>query len=363
MALSRGSKGFLVVLVLAGLLAGGLVVWLNAAPADSGAEEGTPVTVEVPEGADASTVGEQLQDAGVIRSAFAFRLAARFDERANRLRPGSYELAVGMETDEILERLSAVPEAAETFTVTIPEGYTVGQTLERVAEAGPHSVETLQAALDSVELPPWVPVDDLPEGAQVYEGLLFPDTYEFTVVSEPAEIMARLVEQTAIVVDEVDPPEGYSPYEVLIIASLIERETRVRNEQEIISSVIHNRLALPMRLQIDATVQYARGEHTDRVLYEDLEIDSQWNTYQVDGLPPTPIAGAGRSAIAAAANPLDTPYLYYVVSDLETGAHAFAESQAEHEANVAEFRRKRAEADAAAEATEGATEATEGAGG
>jgi UPF0755 protein len=346
MALSTGSKGFLVVLLLLTFGVGGGVALLGGAPRGAdGPAEGETVVFEVPEGAGASQVADDLEAAGVIRSATAFRLAARFDDRANQLRPGTYELTVGMGTDEIMEALSTAPEPAETFRVTIPEGYTVSQTLERIAEAGPHHVQTLEAALAAVALPDWVPVADLPEGAQELEGLLFPDTYEFLVTADAQEVVSKLVEQTDIVLGQITPPAGMTRYDVLIIASLIEREARVREEQAVISSVIHNRLARPMRLQIDATVQYARGEHTDRVLFEDLEIDSAWNTYEVDGLPPTPIAGAGRSAIAAAAEPQQTGYLYYVVDDLETGTHAFATTQAEHEANVAEYRRLRAEAE------------------
>lgn len=346
MALSRGSKVFLVVLLLVGLAAGAGITWLFAtAETDAAAAEGEVVEVEVPEGAGATTVAEVLEREGVIRSGLAFRLFARFDERASRLQPGAYELRVGMSSDEILEILAEGPPPPPSYRVTIAEGLTVDQTLSRLAEASPFTEEELEDALAGVALPDWVPVDDLPEGADPFEGLLFPDTYEFLEETDAQEVLARLVSQADGVISDIEPPEGFSPYEVLIIASLIERETRLVEEQEVVSSVIHNRLARPMRLQIDATVQYARGEHTDRLLYEDLDVESPWNTYQVEGLPPTPIAAAGRSAIEAAANPADTDYLFYVVNDLDTGAHAFAETQEEHDRNVAEFRRKREEAE------------------
>jgi UPF0755 protein len=345
---SGSSKGFLVFLLLlaVGLGAGWSWVSSNVLGSDDDFEEGEVVVVEVPEGVGASAVGDQLADEGVIRSAFAFKLAARDDERASQIRPGTYELQRGMSAAAILEILSEAPPAAESFRVTIPEGLTIDATLARLADAGPHSEDDLRAALDQVELPPWVPVDELPEDAELFEGLLFPDTYEFTVERSPAELIGALLEQTESVLADVDIPEGYDEYDMLIMASLIERETRVVEEQAMVSSVIYNRLAEPMRLQIDATVQYARGEHTDRVLFEDLEIASLWNTYQNDGLPPTPISAAGRSAITAAANPADTPYLFYVVNDLETGAHAFAETLTEHNRNVAEYQRLRAEAQA-----------------
>lgn len=347
---SGSSKGFLVFLLLLAVGAAAGYSYLSSSLGDGDDfAEGEVVVFEVPEGVGASTVGDQLADDGVIRSAFAFKMAARGDDRASKIRPGTYRLARGMSADEILEILSDAPPQAEIFRVTIPEGLTIDATLARLADASPHSEDDFRAALGSVALPSWVPFDTLPEEAEVFEGLLFPDTYEFTVDRDPAEIIAALVSQTENIISQVSIPEGYNEYDVLRIASLIERETRVTSEQEIVSSVVYNRLERPMRLQIDATVQYARGEHTDRVLFSDLEIASLWNTYQIDGLPPTPIAGAGRSAIAAAADPADTNFVFYVVDDLETGAHVFAETADEHNRNVAEFRRKRAEAQAQAD--------------
>jgi UPF0755 protein len=343
---SGSSKGFLVVLLLLGIGVWQGLSWLNGEPAEDDFREGETVVVEIPEGVGASAVGQELADAGVIRSAIAFSLAARGDDRAQRIRPGTYELTRGMSADEILEVLSEAPEGAEVFRVTIPEGLTVDQSLERLADAGPYTEDELRTALSRLSAPDWVPAGELPEDAEPFEGLLFPDTYEFTVDTEAEDVLLALVQQTERVLGEIAIPEGLSRYDVVRIASLIERETRVRDEQPVVSSVIHNRLEQPMRLQIDATVQYARGEHTDRVLFDDLEIASLWNTYQHDGLPPTPIAAAGRGAITAAAQPADTDYLYYVVSDPTTGEHVFAETLAEHNRNVAEYRRIREEAQA-----------------
>jgi UPF0755 protein len=345
--MSGSSKGFLVFLLVLAVGAGVGWTWLSSGLGGSDFAEGEPVVFEVPEGIGASAVGDKLAEEGVIRSGLAFKLAARDDPRANRIRPGVYQLERGMSADEILEILSDAPPAAEVFRVTIPEGLTVDQTLDRIAAAGPYGEDELRAALANVALPEWVP--ELPEEADPFEGLLFPDTYEFTVETPAEEILAKLVAQTENIIGQVEPPAGFSRYEILIMASLIEREARLREEQPVIASVIYNRLSQPMRLQIDATVQYARGEHTDRVTFEDLRIASLWNTYEVDGLPPTPISGSGRAAILAAAEPSDTDYLFYVVNDLETGSHAFATTLDEHNRNVQEFRRMRAEAQAQSE--------------
>ncbi len=344
MGLSGSSKGFLAVLLIGALVVG---VGLSRLRTDEAAGAEGPVTVVIPEGVGTSQVADILEEQGVIGSAFAFTVRARFDDRSSRIRPGTYQLEPGVGTSQILAQISAAPDAAPAFTVTIPEGLTVDQTLERIAEAegSPHTVEQLRAALPSVTLPAWVPPgESIPQPAPYeftrYEGVLFPDTYEFRVDAPAQEVLARLVERTGEVMEEVGVPEP-ERYRTLVIASLIEREARLREEQATISSVIANRLAEPMRLQIDASALYATGQSANTVTREDTERDSPWNTYRVDGLPPTPISGAGASAIQAAAQPATTDFRYYVVSDPDTGAHAFASTLEEHNANVAEYRAQR----------------------
>lgn len=342
MTLSNSSKAFVVILVVLVAAVATVAWWLVS---DSGAgtgERGEPVTFVVPQGASSGELAGELADADVVSSAWAFRLAARFDDRTSRIQAGEHELRTGMSSDEVLEALASAPEI-DTFRVTIPEGLTVEQIVPRLADASGHDTDELVGAFDEVTVPDWVPVDELPDGAQPFEGLLFPDTYQFRDDAAPVDVVQRLVDETAEVVGGIEPPEGYTDYELLTVASIVEREARLPEERPTVASVIYNRLDEPMRLQVDATVQYAQGEHSERLLFSDLEVDSDWNTYERDGLPPTPISAPGRSAIEAAADPDDTDYLYYVVNDLETGSHAFAETQAGHEANVAEFRRLREE--------------------
>ncbi len=321
-------------LVVAVLVGGGLALarTLGGAPAAAPSEE--PITVVVGEGMDASAVAELLAEKGVIGNTFAFKLRARFDGRASQIRPGTYEFRPGTSTDAILAALSAAPEAAPTFRVTIPEGLQLGETLQRIADAegSPFTRRELTRALRKVALPEWVP-GDLPAEADRFEGLLFPSTYEFLRDAEAEDVLARLVQQTEEVMAGVEPPAGVEPYEVLTMASLIEREARLPQEQPKIASVIYNRLEEGIALQIDATVLYALGEQKDRVLLEDLEVESPWNTYRQPGLPPTPISGAGQTAIEAAADPADTDFLYYVVVNPETGKHAFSETYDEFLAN------------------------------
>ena len=342
MELSRGSKVLLLsMLFVLALVGGSLFALIAASEAEDGpAEDGTEVTVTIPEGAGADDVGDILAEEGVIERAWAFRLMSRLDGRAGQIRAGEYELEAGMNTGEILDVLTEGPPLPDSFAVTLPEGLTVEQSLERIAEAedSPFDVEELESALVGVPVPEWVPVDDLPEGAQVYEGLLFPATYEHFVDADPQVVLGEMIATTDEVLEGVDPPGDLSRYELLKVASLIEREVRVAEERELVSSVVANRLEDGMRLQIDATVQYAQGEHVGRLMFEDLQIDSAWNTYETDGLPPTPIAAPGQAAIDAAAEPADTDYRFYVVCDTETGEHAFAETNDAHQQNVARYR-------------------------
>lgn len=338
MAMSTGSKVFgLVVLSILG----GVLFVLFTVGSDSDAEvgdpTGPPITVEVPEGASADAVADILVDRGVLERTLPFRLAVRGDpERAAQIQPGSYELRAGMGSEQILARLTE-QESAPAFRATIPEGRTVGQTLEAIADAedSPFNRDDLTAALAGVALPAWVPAD-LPADAEPFEGLLAPDTYEWRQDIEPQAMLGELVAATEQRLAGLDVAEA-DRYSTLITASLIEREVKVPDEQPTVSSVIANRLADDQALQIDASVIYASVlDGGDPVV--DTDLDSPWNTYANTGLPPTPIAAPGSSALAAAADPAETDLRFYVVCDVGSGAHAFTQTLDQHNRNVARYR-------------------------
>lgn len=346
MRLGRGAKVLLVALAAVVALAGaglGYVVWLLGGEAG----QGDPVVVEVTSGQTAADIGRELADQGVVRSALAFRLVARSRALDSRLAAGTYDLETGMGVQEAIDTLLGGPREPETLRVRVEEGLTVALTLERLAEQTPHSVDDYRAVLrsGSLELPDWVPQQFGPEVREPYEGLLFPETYQVLADATPQQILQRLVNQLTRELDAV-PAErvraatelGRSRYDMLILASLVERETRVDDERDMVSAVLRNRLEREMLLQIDATVLYALGRHEARVLEEHLQVDSPYNTYQVAGLPPTPIAGFGRASLAAAFDPADSDALYYV---LECGSqrHVFARTLDEHNRNVAAYRR------------------------
>jgi UPF0755 protein len=358
--LSRGSKGFLafVVLALAGLGVG--LLWLDDRLGRDDDEEATvvagqPVELTVEPGQSVRSVGEDLEELGVIGRLRPFLAAAEDADLPSRLQPGAFELETGMEPDAAVEVLLAGPLNAGEGRFTVQEGLPVEVTLERLAaQFEAYDVEDFRTVLDErteaggnadglLRLPEWAP-EPAEAGEEViepYEGLLFPETYEVASDASALQVLQRMVDQLEQVMQDASQAQGAAEldrYQALILASLIERETRVDDERRTVAGVIENRLEEGMRLQIDATVLYARGEHTDRVLFEDTEIDSPYNTYQVDGLPPTPISGSGRAAIQAAFDPEDVTYRYYVLDPACDGTHVFADTLEEHNRNVAAFR-------------------------
>ncbi len=400
MALSRGSKWFLgfLALMLAGV-AGGLY-WVAGVLEDD-VVPGRPVELTIVQGASLRSVSDDLRELGVVDSATDFRRQADEAGLAQSLQPGTYELETGMSDAEAIALLSAGPTVGTSLRFTITEGLPVELTLERLDEQFDHlSVADFRAALDArtdagrnapglLRLPDWVPepgepadaeaaADDAEEGQgeaagdpegsdeqeppeinapfvaperrpgafEPYEGLLFPETYEVAPDATAVDVLQRMVDQLERSLELVDEAQilrtweeqGLRVYDGLIVASLIERETRIADERPLVSGVIANRLSDGMRLQIDATVLYARGEHTDRVLLEDTEIDSPYNTYQVEGLPPTPIAGFGVASLQAAFDPAEHEYRFYVLAPGCQGPHVFAETLEEHNVNVEAFR-------------------------
>jgi UPF0755 protein len=299
---------------------------------------GQEVTIEIPSGSSAEDIGAILAAQGVVRSALEFEVAVRNNEAASRLQAGTYPMETLMDPAEVVAMLVVGP-VADVYRVTVIEGLRVREILTRLSESSGIPYSEFEDALLSGEVS--TSLREIPEGAGLthWEGLLFPDTYEFARSAEPTDILQRLSSTMEQRVDSIDwaaaEAAGITPYEGLIIASLIESEAQLDEERPLVSSVIHNRLAQEMKLDIDATVLYALGTRDPAEF--DREVDSPFNTYLVNGLPPTPISSPGRASLEAAAAPESTDYLYYVLSDLE-GHHAFAPTLEEHNANVEQAR-------------------------
>jgi UPF0755 protein len=294
---------------------------------DTIVEAGIPVEIVIEPGMSAREIGTLLADAGVVVSAQDFFEAARNQEVSDRLQAGIYELETGMEPDDVIVVLLE-GAGGEVFRITVIEGLTIDQMLLSIAGQTEFSLDQLRETLTDGTVATSLAPGDLDE-VQDWEGLLFPDTYEISDRDEAGDVLSLLAGTAELRVASVD--WGYleerelTPYDGMIIASMIEREARLDEERPLVASVIYNRLDLGMPLQIDATVVYALGGLPPGGLtLDDLQVDSPYNTYMNTGLPPTPISGSRLASLRAAATPDETDYLYYVLIDDE-GRHAFTD--------------------------------------
>lgn len=322
------------------LLVGFGALWL-VRQIDPPGRPGEPVAVEIPEGTPAARIAALLDDQGVITSRRVFRLYTRItgagEFQAGIYRKGEFRKRMAM--GDVVDALEAGPEI-EYSKLTIPEGFTLAQIADRVGTLpGASRDRFLETASSGT-----VRSKYQPEGSINLEGLLFPDTYFVAEDESEEQVLARMVTLFEQVADEVGLGEkavtvGLSPYQVVTLASLVEEETKVDDERPVVASVIYNRLARGMNLEVDASIDYAYGRHIERKLFEHLEVESPYNTYKHAGLTPTPIASPGRPSLEAVLSPETSNYLFYVKIDPD-GRHGFAETFEQHQRNIAEAERR-----------------------
>jgi UPF0755 protein len=289
------------------------------------------VVFEVPEGASLGAVATALADRGLLARRGAWVRHANRQGLATRIQAGEYELQPGTTPAELLDQFAA--GRVRLHSLTIPEGWTFRQALVAVQSHPAVKVELAGRAQDAL-------AERLGLGERHPEGLFFPDTYHFPRGTPDGEILlqAHARMENAIATAWAGRAGGLplrSPYEALILASLVEKETGAPDERGLIAGVFVNRLRKGMRLQTDPTVIYGMGEAFDGNLRrKDLLADTPYNTYTRAGLPPTPIALPGRAALEAAVRPAATDALYFVATGLGDGRHFFATSLVAHNANV-----------------------------
>lgn len=286
------------------------------------------ISFRVPEGSTARSIAEQLEEDNLIAHDYAFMLYCRLNDLGGKLQAGSYQFSPSQSTAEI----AAAIAAGEVYTnsVTIPEGFTVAQIGERLIASGLCDKNGWERAHGKIYNRPYLSSfsSDIRDSL---EGFLFPDTYRFEEYTTAEDMLNAMLDRFESVwnsVNDATARNDFSIQEIVTIASLIERESRLESEMPRIAGVIYNRLNRGMLLQIDATVLYALGEHKDTVYNEDLKIDSPYNTYAAPGLPPGPIACPGEKALYAALHPEQHEYLYYVATG--DGGHAFSTNFNDH---------------------------------
>ena len=281
--------------------------------------------VLIPRGAGVAAIADQLQEVGVVDDRLGFRVAVRAHGLDRTLRAGEYLFPAGVSIADAMRIIASGRSIA--YPITVAEGLTSAEVVTLLQEDA-------RLTGDIAGTPP--------------EGTLLPETYRVHRGDDRQALLDRMQQSMRETMDELWPGRAADlPYETreqaLVLASIIEKETAVPEERGLVAGVFVNRLRRGMRLETDPTVIYAltegRGPLGRRLLRADLDVDSPYNTYRVAGLPPGPIANPGRASIAAALNPAETDYLYFVADG--SGGHAFARTLREHNRNVAAWRRSR----------------------
>ena len=305
---------------------------------------GDEVVVEIPKNTSAKKVAEILQKNGLIKFKRAFVKRLQDSEYRGRLQSGTFTLRKGMNTLEMMEIMSKDDNSKAIKQLVIPEGYTVDMIGAKCEEEGICTKREFINAVKSVTSNDFEYLLDVPSGADVrykLEGYLFPATYDITKNTKAKDVVNMMLNAfQAYYTDEMNAlaiQNGLNSFQVLTLASMIEREAKIDSERPVIASVLNNRINADMLLQIDSTVLYPKSEGMYDIgdpTLDDLALDTPYNTYMYSGLPAGPICNPGLSCINAVLNPEDTNYLYYHVVDKEKGEHVFTETYDEHTATM-----------------------------
>ena len=330
--------GATLALVALALAAAGGLAWARA-ELDRPSTLAAARTLSIEPGRSARSILDELERAGVIRSALLARLYLVRVLGDPPLRSGEYRFEAGDSTRDVLDRLRRGDVV--TWPVTVVEGLTYRETADALAAAGFGARESFLAEFER-----GARIADLDPAAGNLEGYLFPDTYRFPRGATAAAITEALVRNFRERFESEARPllpaaGGRSVRELVILASLVEKEARLDAERPLVASVYSNRLARGIGLYADPTIIYGlklEGRWDGDLRRRDLEADSPWNTYRVRGLPPGPICSPGAASLAAAARPADSRYLYFVSRN--DGSHVFSETLAEHNRNVDRWQRR-----------------------
>jgi uncharacterized YceG family protein len=303
------------------------------------------VIVEIPKGASSGRVGSILAHNGVVASGFFFQVRALLEGKQGQLHSGLFKLKRDMSYAAAIQALSAPPPASIAVKLVIPEGYTRMQ-IAALAHQDALRGSYLAASERSPLLDP--ASYGAPSGQSDLEGFLFPATYELSAGDPVERLLAQQLSAFRLVFGPAEVRRaralGVTPYQLLTVASMVEREAQVPRDRPLIAAVIYNRLRLGMPLGIDATLRYALAQREGiaaaygrELTLSQLRLDSPYNTRLHAGLPPTPIANPGAASIEAAAHPADVPYLYYVAAPDGCGEHVFSSSYARFLADAARY--------------------------
>jgi peptidoglycan lytic transglycosylase G len=335
----------LVLIVGGGAAAFGFYVWNRMQAPYKGFSEPEKF-VDIPPGTGTAEIRRRLVEAGVVSDQWAFRAALVWTGRSRALQAGEYRFDRPMSVVDVIDKVARGD--VYTHAITFPEGLTIREMAAIYQSQGFGKADEFIKAAGNGSL-----VGDLDPAAKDLEGYLFPETYTLPRSASASKLISLMVERFRSTYSELEQKKSgqldLSLRQIVTLASLVEKETGKAEERPLVAAVYRNRLDRKMPMQADPTVVYAlvqAGTYDGNIRKRDLEIDSPYNTYKYPGLPPGPIASPGRASLAAALAPADVGYLYFVSRN--DGSHAFAETLAQHNANVYEhqvlyFRKQRLE--------------------
>ena len=296
--------------------------------------DGADVDFEIVSGTSFRTVSDELQDLKLINNSRLFRLHARWTGQASAVQAGEYRIVQGTTPVDLLQQFTS--GAVHLYSFTIIEGWNRWDLLRAL-----HNDPNIDASLTDEDWPALL--EEFGDSQTHPEGLFLPETYHFPRNTSDRDVLRQAYDLMQGVVTQEWPLRAKdlpikTPYEALILASIVEKETARSDERPRISGVFSRRLNKRMRLQTDPTVIYGIGpDFNGNLTRRDLQTDTAYNTYTRHGLPPTPIALPGRAAIKATLNPADGEELYFVATGLGDGSHTFSNSKDEHDAAVAAY--------------------------
>lgn len=335
-------------LILIVFIGGGGYLYIKSALEPVDADSKQQKKVDIPIGSSVTGISERLEASGVIKNAKVFKYYVKFKNESGFM-AGEYELSPSMEISEIVNRLKTGKVLQQSaFNLTIPEGKQLTEIVQIMAKAIDRPEEEVLNEINDKAFiqklmgryPNLLTTDILnPNVKYPLEGYLFPATYPFyktnPTVEEMVVAMLDQTQKVLAVYEEASNEKELTLHQLLTMSSLIEEEATMQADRKGISSVFYNRIEQGMPLQTDPTVLYAQGKHKERVLYEDLEVKSPYNTYKHTGLPPGPIANAGKASIEAALEPSDTNNLYFLATG--DGTVLFSKTLEEHNEKKAKY--------------------------
>lgn len=310
----------IIVLAAVGLSA---FLYVGGQPVDP--QSGDSIVLEIPEGSGTAQIASVLEKNQLIKSGFVFRLKSKISAYDGKFKAGTYTFSQEMTMKEIMNIIMSGRSVGETFQII--EGLNIKQIAASLEKQG---IVDADAFLDEAENGTfdYAFMKFLPDGPNRLEGFLFPNQYEAPMNADAHQIINIMLNQFDKVFPEADYAKaeelGQNVYDVVIVASLIEREVREDAERPKVASVVYNRLEQGMRLEFCSTVQYILGEPQAILSIADTQIESPYNTYLHAGLPPGPICSPGEAAINAALSPADTTYLYFVLKSGDATTHNFS---------------------------------------